>query len=519
MDPRTRLRPLVLLFILALGLASLPAAAIAEPASPTASVHYDGDLTLGTVLTAQLDGSTPPDGSTFRWFVDDAPAAAGSGPTYTVSTPDVEKALSVEISTPPTDIPAAVVRSAATPRVLRTAVPVVAGTPAVGRTLSVSLSGWSTGTTHEVEWFADGTEPVATGGRLTLTPDLVGHTLSAHVTGSLAGYGTVTEASEETLRVQSRATPSVSGTLLVGATLRADPGRWVTGTRHSYRWFASGRAIPRATGRTLRLTRGQGAKRIRVEVTGRLAGYPVVTSASRNSLRVMTAAATPRIKGSAAAGRTLRAVRGTWTRGVRVRYRWYADGKPLAGGTRSTLTVPSNALGKRISVRATGSRSGFATIAKNSRATQRVQRVGRAALSGRPLATHRMRVAPGRWTSGTRFTYRWALDGKAVAGATGSSITVKPSWKGKRLSATVRGSRPGFATFTSRTGSSSPITLPEQTGPISTWDCPSWAPIKGNADSGIYHVPGQRFYDRTQPEECFANEPAAVRAGYRRSKV
>lgn len=48
--------------------------------------------------------------------------------------------------------------------------------------------------------------------------------------------------------------------------------------------------------------------------------------------------------------------------------------------------------------------------------------------------------------------------------------------------------------------------------------CPADAPIKGNANSGIYHVPGGEYYDRTIPEECFATEADAVAAGYRASK-
>ena len=49
-------------------------------------------------------------------------------------------------------------------------------------------------------------------------------------------------------------------------------------------------------------------------------------------------------------------------------------------------------------------------------------------------------------------------------------------------------------------------------------DCPSEAPIKGNASSGIYHVPGGQFYDRTNAEECFAAELDAQDAGYRPSR-
>lgn len=54
--------------------------------------------------------------------------------------------------------------------------------------------------------------------------------------------------------------------------------------------------------------------------------------------------------------------------------------------------------------------------------------------------------------------------------------------------------------------------------PKGSWTCPSWAPIKGNASSHIYHLPSGAFYARTKPEICFATESAAVHAGYRKSK-
>jgi hypothetical protein len=60
---------------------------------------------------------------------------------------------------------------------------------------------------------------------------------------------------------------------------------------------------------------------------------------------------------------------------------------------------------------------------------------------------------------------------------------------------------------------------PSRTAPVSEYNCPSWAPIKGNAQSGIYHLPKQRFYKVTKPEVCFSTEAAAKKAGYRKSKV
>jgi hypothetical protein len=51
-----------------------------------------------------------------------------------------------------------------------------------------------------------------------------------------------------------------------------------------------------------------------------------------------------------------------------------------------------------------------------------------------------------------------------------------------------------------------------------TADCPEGFPIKGNADSLIYHLPGGGSYENTIPEMCFATEDDAVAAGYRAAR-
>ncbi len=46
--------------------------------------------------------------------------------------------------------------------------------------------------------------------------------------------------------------------------------------------------------------------------------------------------------------------------------------------------------------------------------------------------------------------------------------------------------------------------------------CPDEYHIKGDADSRLYHLPGDRYYEATKPEACFRTIGAAERAGYRR---
>jgi len=66
-----------------------------------------------------------------------------------------------------------------------------------------------------------------------------------------------------------------------------------------------------------------------------------------------------------------------------------------------------------------------------------------------------------------------------------------------------------------------PISLiqPDRLPPSSRSECPATHPIKGNRASMIYHLPGQEFYGRTNPEDCFFTPEAAERHGYRRSRV
>src|SRR6478735_793267 len=49
--------------------------------------------------------------------------------------------------------------------------------------------------------------------------------------------------------------------------------------------------------------------------------------------------------------------------------------------------------------------------------------------------------------------------------------------------------------------------------------CPDGHPIKANASSGIYHVPGGRSYARTRPERCYATPEDAEADGFRRAKL
>lgn len=84
-------------------------------------------------------------------------------------------------------------------------------------------------------------------------------------------------------------------------------------------------------------------------------------------------ARTPRISGTAKVGRTLKVKVGTWSPRPSFRYQWFANGRKITKkGTKSSFKLTSKQKGKRITVRVTGSRSGYATISKTSKKTRKV---------------------------------------------------------------------------------------------------------------------------------------------------
>lgn len=80
---------------------------------------------------------------------------------------------------------------------------------------------------------------------------------------------------------------------------------------------------------------------------------------------------------------------------------------------------------------------------------------------------------------------------------------------------TGNGSRGGVGIVAATVEQSEIVCPPGAVAANGEYGCPEGYPIKGNASSLIYHVPGGGSYERTIPEFCFAAESDAEAAGYR----
>ncbi|MFE9560199.1 hypothetical protein ACFYM0_03740 [Streptomyces sp. NPDC006487] len=194
--------------------------------------------------------------------------------------------------------------------------------------------------------------------------------VSVFAHGMEYGKGSVTAVAP----IRSTAAPTVTGTAVVGGTVKATTGSWSPAAdSHTYRWYADGKSISGATGSSYTLPSTLQGKQLTVVVTARKAGHPEVKVTSTAVLvkgAAPKATKAPSITGTAKVGSLLTANRGTWTpTPTSYTYKWYADGKLISGATRSTFTPTSTQRGKRISVKVTANRTGHLSGTATSGAT------------------------------------------------------------------------------------------------------------------------------------------------------
>lgn len=347
-----------------------------------------------------------------------------------------------------------------------TPVPTILGTPKVGVLLSALPGTWDADTTLTYQWFAGG-QPIASATSSEFTPSAAqyGAVLTVSVTGTKAGYETVTKTSEESAAVlagdlTTTPVPTITGTPKVDAPLTAVPGTWDQGTVLTYQWFANGQPVASATGTTFTPGAALVGSTITVAVTGTKTGYTTITKTSESTVAVDLATLpltpAPTITGVVRVGSELVAVPGTWTSNTALAYQWYAGADPIAGATKASYTPTASRLGAILTVTVTGTKAGYVPVTKRSAATREV--AAGIITSSIPTFSGIVKVGvavtavPGAWDSGAQLTYRWYANGVAINGATSATYTPDLAKAGQTLKVTVTGTRLGYTTITKTSG-------------------------------------------------------------------
>ena len=103
-----------------------------------------------------------------------------------------------------------------------------------------------------------------------------------------------------------------------------------------------------------------------------------------------------------------------------------------------------------------------------------------------------------------------------------------PQWPPLKPANNAPATAANATTATTKTGANALVDSPDgrsdaatgsRLAPKADGSCPDSHLIKANDNSGIFHVPGGRFYDRTKAERCYASAADAVADGYRPAKA
>lgn len=411
--------------------------------------------------------------------------------------------------------------SAAPPQAFTVTTPEVVGNAVVGQLLS--LAG-ELDPTSQIQWMRDGV-PLsgATGADYRLVLEDTCSIISARITQN--GFAADTNGVGPVQILESQLTrPVVQGQAALGKTLTAVPGPMPSGSTIHYQWLRDGVEIIGATQPTYTLGVTDVNRSITVQISGSRGGCTIPAVASAAGASSVVAAGVligpdPTVAGTTRVGQTLTVLRGTWPIGTALRQQWLRNGAPITGATGYKYTLTAADRGARIAVRVTASKTGYDNVTKLTPRTAVISLGTLTApapkISGTVRVGQTLTALRGTWTSGTTLRQQWLRNGVAIPGATGTSYRLTSADVGRNISVRVTGSKAGYGTV-ART--SAAVRVATQTPPTSTGSCPAAYPIKGNANSGIYHVPGGAYYAVTRAEECFATRAAAEAAGYRASK-
>ncbi|MDR7085461.1 hypothetical protein J2X11_000300 [Aeromicrobium panaciterrae] len=153
-------------------------------------------------------------------------------------------------------------------------------------------------------------------------------------------------------------------------------------------------------------------------------------------------------------GSTVTASPGTWnpSSGVTFAYQWLADGADIANATAASLPVTSALLGKKLSVRVTGSgfldTPGTATSAQTAAVDNpTVRNLTLPTLTGTFKIDNTVGSSTGTWSpSGSTYARQWFADGVAIAGATATTYKLTAAEVGKQISVRVTAAKAGYVT-------------------------------------------------------------------------
>ena len=177
---------------------------------------------------------------------------------------------------------------------------------------------------------------------------------------------------------------------------------------------------------------------------------PEPSESASSAPTVLDPTPVPEITGEPRNGETLTAHAGTWGPGdVTLAFRWTRDGDNIVGAVEDTYALTNEDVGHELSVRVTGTKSGFDAVEQDSEPVGPIRRAtlhsNKPTITGDAVFGQRVRVDDLDWGSeDVRFRYQWLRDGVAIADATDRGYRLGLDDVNRRIAVEVTGRLAGF---------------------------------------------------------------------------
>ena len=259
--------------------------------------------------------------------------------------------------------------------------------------------------------------------------------------------------------------PTVSGTPIVGSTLTAKSGAWwPSDVSLKYQWLRDGFIIDGATKTSYTLTSADVGHTMTISITGSKSGFASRTASSAPTAKVVAAEqpkvitpGTPAIQGAdqMMVGDWLTVDPGTWgPDGVELSYQWFRGAQAVSTGTTTRYKLSAADIGKQLTAKVTGRKSGLASVSATSDPTSKVVKRGinsaaPPTISGEVRTGQWLTADPGQWgPAGVELSFQWFRGNHAVSTGTKTRYKVSTADLGKRLTFTVTARKKSMTTVT-----------------------------------------------------------------------
>ena len=245
-----------------------------------------GDARVGSALIGNPIANSSVSVS-YKWYRDGRLISGATGATYTPTSSDLQKSISLVTSVSQLGFPLVVTSSS--PRVIALGVlakpdVAIAGTAATGNTLLINAT-IPYGAKATYQWLRDST--VITGASrsaYTVKAADLNSLITAKINLTRLAYSPASVSSSAVKVVAGdltkSPTPTISGIATLNKTLSGQVGSWDTGVRFTYQWLRDGVEISGAVAKTYRVTSSDKGKQLVFRIRATKDGYKTIILSS-----------------------------------------------------------------------------------------------------------------------------------------------------------------------------------------------------------------------------------------------